>query len=431
MQSFTKPTSKQIEETLPLLSSPQHELHFFSNLQNPHWVVPLASQDVFKYPPKAETVKGGGTRFPSWPQANYLARMSALTPGIVAEILEKIETDNTSVIGNIIQAALAMPASVAKRLVSLISKASRTGVLRFYYEDACKFCVFLGENGEVDTAEILANALFEPQFEKGQENPKHLDDYWFKEGLKLPIMVKNKPEAYLRKLCQWLKNSIDAIRTIEGENDYSWSWRPAIEESEQNRDYEFPGVMTGFVRMGFETALRLEKPMAFNDALEILKNEEYLVFRRIQIHLINEFVDKCPELAQTTMLDFNLSEDRYFKHEYAMLVANNFNSLNEDEKVMWYAWVDKGPDMESFNQSVKDNTGKEATDEDRKGRTEYWQFEKLYLIREHLKGERKGFYENILAKKGEPEFADKNFSMTTSWGNDSPITVALFNSRSP
>src|SRR5438128_7793895 len=76
MKSYSKPTNKQLDQAMPLLSSPQHEAYFFSRLENPNWIGPLAERDVFKYPPKAEHLEGE-VRFPAWPPGRYLARMAA------------------------------------------------------------------------------------------------------------------------------------------------------------------------------------------------------------------------------------------------------------------------------------------------------------------------------------------------------------------
>ena len=44
--------------------------------------------------------------------------------------------------------------------------------------------VQLAQGGEIDAAMNLADSLFSPSFEEGQDEPRRRDNYWYKEGLK-------------------------------------------------------------------------------------------------------------------------------------------------------------------------------------------------------------------------------------------------------
>ena len=127
MKSYSKPTADQVDAALARISSLQHEAYFFSRLENPHWIAPLAERDVFSYPPQAEHVEGGGVRFPRWPQSKYLARMAELAPEPVADLLSAVDTNNLSIIADILDAALVMPPDLARHLVAGISKAMEEG----------------------------------------------------------------------------------------------------------------------------------------------------------------------------------------------------------------------------------------------------------------------------------------------------------------
>ena len=426
MKSYAKPTNEQVDAALPLLSSPQHEAYFFARLDNPHWIVPLTARDVFTHPPKVEPVKGGGVRFPTWPPSRYLARMAAHAPSEVAAIFDGLETDNPSVIGDMLDAALAMPAEIAVKLAPKVERAAQDGTLWVYFKDASDLCVRLAEGGEVDAALNLADALFTPRFEEGQEGPRGRDDYWYKDGLKkvAPVLAPRNPQVFLRKLCDWLQASVEAKGHVDLESgaDGSCSWRPAIEEHGQNRDYDFAGAMVGFVRDGFERAVNGGQ-LSLDEALAIVEDYEYLVFKRLRLHLINEFADKCEDFARRTILDHQLFDDYRFKHEYAMLVGRRLTLLTPEEKTTWFGWIDAGPDMSDFDESIKENLGREATEEDRQSRIRYWQFEKLHCVRDHLPDERREFYERMLDEHGEPKMADLNVRTEFGWGSQSPMTV--------
>ena len=85
-------------------------------------------------------------------------------------------------------------------------------------------------------------------------------------------------------------------------SDDSDHWRPAIEEHEQNRTYDFAGNLVGLVRQGFEQAIDGQH-IEIDSALGILADHEHWVFTRLRIHLISRFAERAPELARATMMD--------------------------------------------------------------------------------------------------------------------------------
>lgn len=424
MKSYSKPTSEQVDAAIPLLSSPQHEMYFFAHLENPHWIAPLAKRGVFTYPPKAQQVEGGGIRFPRWPPGRYLVRMASVAPQEVADIFAKMETDNASVIGDMLDAAMAMPTNISVSLVPAIQNAARQDALWIHFKDASDLCVRLAQGGEYDAAMKLAEVLFAPSFEEGRKEPRRRDRYWYKDGLREVISVLAGPCAHvlLPKLCDWLNVSIRKRMQRYGdrtsETDYSYVWRPAIEEHEQNKSYDFAGAMTGFVRAGFEQAIG-SASISLDEALQIVGRYSFLMFKRLRIHLIGEFAEKNPRLAREVMLDRRLFEDYEYKHEYARLVGKRFSMLEPAEQMEWLGWVCDGPRGEE-GEALDEPDDQDLTQR----RRDYRRFQRLHWVRDHLAGENKRFYQEMLAKCGEPDMADLNVRVGPArWGSDSPMTV--------
>ena len=409
-----------------LLRDPDVRREFFSALDGTDWITPLREAGYFDHPPETSRSQDSGVQYPTWPESKYLARMASRAPSEVAAILDGLETDNPPVIGDMLAAALAMPVEVAVKLAPRIERAAQDGTLWIYFKDASDLCLRLAKDDQVDAALTLADALFTPRFEEGQEGPRGRDDYWYKDGLKkvVPVLAPQHPQVFSRKLCDWLKASVEAKEHVDLESgaDGSYSWRPAIEEHGQNRDYDFAGAMVGFVRDGFETVVNGGQ-LSLDEALVIVERYAYLVFKRLRLHLINEFADQCEDLARRTILDHQLFDDYRFKHEYAMLVGRRLTLLTPEEKTTWFGWIDAGPDMSDFDESVKKGLISDATDEDRRADCHYWQFEKLHWVRDHLPDDRREFYEQMLDEHGEPELADLNVYMEIGWGSQSPMTV--------
>lgn len=423
MPSLKTPTSQQIETVLQRIRSPEFAAYFLSRLENPKWIAPLRHSGLFDSPPPpAIHVEGGGVQYPRWAASRYLARMASQTPNEVAAIFGKIQTDNAFIIGDIVDAALTMPADVATSLVPVISQAAREGTLWIHFKNASDLCVRLAEGGEFSAAVQLADALFTPTFEEGKEEPSRRDAYWYKDGLKkvAPVLAEANAREFLPKLCDWLKTTVDATRyaDLDSDSDSSDTWRPAIEEHEQNRDYEFAGAVVGYVKDAFEQAIR-QKSLSLDEALRILEKYRYLIFQRMSLHLIGEFAEQNPDLARQTMLDFGLFEDYGCKHEHARLLGRRFAVLGPNEQEEWLTWVRTGP-RGKLAKIIADSDDAEKAE----GWCHYWRFERLHWVRDHLTGEDKQVYEEMLAECGEPDMADLNFRLGPERGDrESPMTV--------
>ena len=203
MPSFKTPTQRQIETAIQRLRSPELAVYFFSRLENPNWVTALKEKGIFATPPPPVPVESGGVRFPHWPASKYLARMAQHVPSEVAAIFAGMDTDNESIIGDILESAMRMPAQVAATLVPVISLAIGAGTLWLHFEVASDLCVRLAEGGELHASMTLADALFEPKLEKGREMPNRRDDYWYQAGLKkvVPVLTEREPREFLKNMC--------------------------------------------------------------------------------------------------------------------------------------------------------------------------------------------------------------------------------------
>jgi hypothetical protein len=415
MPSFAAPTQQEIDTAAQRMRSPELAAYFLSRLQNPKWIGPLSERGIFANPPPTG----------HWPASSYLARMAKLEPSQVADVFGNIQPANASVVRDMIDAAMAMPTKVAVKLVANIGRASKAGALWMNFKSASELCVRLADSAETTAALVLADVLFTPKVDDPEE-PNRRDVYWYKDGLKnvVPVFVSRVPKVFLVRLCNWLKVSMESTKRVElgsGDDDSCW-WRPAIEDHEQNHDYDLVGELVGFLRQGLEAAVS-GGHLSFEDAIAIVERYPYLVFKRLRLHLINTFADRRTDLAKASILDRGLFDDHEFKHEYALLIGNRLNLLSSEEKAMWFGWIDAGPDMAGFDESVMEGLNRSATEQDRQARIQYWQFEKLHCVRDHLDGDRRRFYEQMLAEHGVPELADLNVRFKSGWGVSSPMTV--------
>ncbi len=423
MKSFAKPTAQLIDAVEPLLSAAPQVRYFFDQLKNPLWIGPLRDRGFFAEPPPAQDISGA-VRHPPWPESRYLARMASLAPDEVASILEGVSTDNAQVARDIVDAASAMPASIAAALVPKLCEVWKLLQDFFHgFGSIANLCARLAQEGAPDAAVTLARSVFAVSRVKGHRRSDHA----YFEGLAAvtPALISTRTEEFLCLLLGGLKRVVkqEMHSQVDAEYDGSHMWRPAIEEHKQNFDFDFGSRYVGCVREALELAVR-DGHLLLPDALQHLECSRRLVFRRLRVHLINVFAEQAAELARQTIMDRALFDNYRYKHEYAMLCGRRFPLLTPEERATWFAWVDEGPDMSRFDDAIRENLGQEPTEQDRKGRIEYWQFEKLHWVRDHLQGDRQAFYQRMLSEHGEPTLADLNVRYgPTRWGSESPFTV--------
>ncbi len=306
--------------------------------------------------------------------------MAPSAPREVASVFLAIETEDydASVWTDMLTAALAMPVGVGKELVPGLCKVITHGGIWLDFDDACDFCIHLAAEGEADAAMNLAGALFTPRFARYEETPRGRDEHFYKEGLKkaIPALVAVRAVSLLPKLCDWLCAAIEAKKYVDRKSgqDFSYSWRPAVEEHEGNKTYDFAGEMVGFIRGAFEQAID-GGFITLVLALKVLDHYSYLVFQRLRIHLINRYAELDPALARETMLRREYFDDYQFKHEYAMLAGKRLPVLEPRERERWFSWIDAQPSDEQLG--IEES----ATGGQRAKRTRYWRFERLHWVR--------------------------------------------------
>jgi hypothetical protein len=344
--------------------------------------------------------------------------MGADAPAAVAAALDGIDVANPNVAGDVVDAALAMPAAMGSTLVPTIARAAQAGSLAFHTIEAGDLATRLAEGGEIEAALSLAEGLFEPNSLDSSGEWRGRDFYWYEKALDhvLPILARSRPIPFLHALCRWLTTAIEAKPNVDRESgdDYSYWWRQSIEEHGQNSDSDFAGNLVGFVRRGFEVAIA-EGGVSLSDALRIIEHRRFLVFHRLKVHLVDFFAAQDPKMATGIMMDRGYFDDFRFKHEYAILMGHQFDLLPGNQQERWLGWARSGPDPEEL-----DDLGEDA----QTARADYWRFTRLHWVREHLTGRDLEFYQGMLETHGEPELADLHMRVSSgSWGSISPVKL--------
>jgi len=398
-----------------LLTSPEHQQYFFDRLKNPAWVDPLEARGFFQAPPSPESLPGGVLRCRPWPQSQYLARMASSAPESVSRILGSLNTDNWFVVQDAIEALRSMPPQYSAPIASRYGAAVDRHHMWHQLERIAELAAQLVEGGFPAEAMQLALATFTPRSEEDSGN--RLEERRQVDALRLlvPALLPARPKGVLALLVRLLFAEVRSGRgqSVDG-HEFSYIWRPAIEDHARNSDSNKASELVALVRDGFDLAIR-SSHLSLSDAVVLLDTHDSEILKRIRIHLIAEFAERDTSLAKRTMLDRSLFFDFNLKHEYARLVRMHFGLLDAAERGTWLEWIDAGP-----KESAVAGSGDEI--EDRKRRREYWQFERLGWVQNYVEGPRLELFERMRKTWIEPEQDDLD-SASSPWGHTSPFSA--------
>src|SRR5208283_333210 len=161
MKSWKKPTPEEVASAVALLSHAEQYRYFFDRLENPRWIAPLSAKGFFLKPPALiRDDPTGPLRFPPWPESRYLARMAKIAGDEVLGVILRIpNTDNVLVQEDFLDAALAMPAALAVKLLPAVKLWVQSKFLLYLPEKVASLAVQLGREGFVDEALDVMSSL--------------------------------------------------------------------------------------------------------------------------------------------------------------------------------------------------------------------------------------------------------------------------------
>jgi len=444
MKSWKTPTPEQVDRAVALLGHAEHYRYFFDRLENPEWISPLKSKGFFSNPPKTQRDKTRGTiHFPPWPESRYLARMASLSPEVALEVILQIpDTDNVRVCEDLPDAALSMPPDLSVQLVEKAKNWARLPYQLGLPEKLGSLIAHLAKDGKVDAALELARVLLEilPDLSYAEKSeaeetyrlppePRARFDIWeYEEILKkdFPELVKGAGIQAFELLCDLLKTFIQFSqrrKDKEGSEDYSYIWRPAIEEHKENEPKDLKDILVSGVR---DTAAYLIKnnAVSISELVRNLETRRWKIFHRIALHLLRQFPDAEPDLITARLTNYKLFDDHGMRHEYALLIGECFAVIPRDRQPIILGWIDKGPDLAKFKRTREQWTGKQITDKDEIRHKKIWQRDRLSWFKSHLPEEWKRRYEELVAEFGEPEHPEfSSYSGATWEGPFSPKTA--------
>jgi hypothetical protein len=160
LADIVSPTDEDFRELRKLPYTEATHRYFFGKATSHEWLPKLKDAGFFDHPPEP-VQEEEGFRLPSWPQADYLARVAPHVPALVRETVESVITSNATVQWQLVQVALALPVSESVSLVPKI-RSWVPSLRRFdFVEPLLDYITALSEGGYGDEALALLADLYD------------------------------------------------------------------------------------------------------------------------------------------------------------------------------------------------------------------------------------------------------------------------------
>lgn len=402
--------------------------YFFKQLTNPNWLLPLSSEGFFLLPPEPIENKEEGTiSYPQWPQSQYLCAMAAQEPELVSRIILEIETKNSTVQAELMDAITRFRPEISARHTEQICLWLKNPTF-FMGKKVGQIVSHLAKGKEIDSAGSISREFLyllpqerlntkdtDDESQLLYKRPQSRVDSWeYVEFLNSNFLdfLHADPQCALMIVIQALEEAINLSGAISTETyrDYSEYWRPAIENHEQNHGHDdVRNSLINVVRISSECCID-QDPHCFENILNKLKEKQWVLFRRIAIHILRIYGNNHINLVEKYIFNKKLFLDSEVFHEYIRLVQDYFSKLNKEKQQEFLEWVKEESIIVDGDNNVKSK--------------ELWLFRWLTILKGQLDNQSENLRLLLHNKYGELEHPDLlAYSSGIMVGPTSPLST--------
>jgi hypothetical protein len=324
-----------------LLTSVDDVAFFFGELTSPEWIPLLEEAGLLKDPP-SPVESEGGAMFPFWPVSRYLVRVADQDPERVADVLYGVrETPNPRIWWDTVDGLVKMPAAATARFVPTIKRWVHHPWRLGLDVSTAKLIEHLVAEEARDNAIELGTDLARLVPPAGWDEAQSwipLDNYEYgklvaRTARRLATFGPDGIFPLVGDLEEFLR--VRRPEVHQGRRaDLSFMWRPAIEDHEQNWDHDREAELVRAIRDGLETLVAMS-PEALEATAASLLDSQWPVVRRLGLHLLVEYGDRIPGLAERSLTDRDLLDDDHHRHELYRLVSARFGAISPEAKRMF------------------------------------------------------------------------------------------------
>lgn len=435
--NLKEPSPENVDRVVAMLGHAEQVRYLLDKLDDPLWLRPLYEKGFFKAPPPPDEDPSQGTiGFPLWPQSRFLARAAKIPEAqeLVLKVALAIETKNVRIHEDLADVALALPPAQGVMLARRAEDWLESPFQMLLPEKLGELVRQLLAGGETSAGLRLAKNLLRVDPDPSRApaggaavmvspQPRgrfHIHHYAAALKSCAPALVRAGGEDALQLLCDLLATAIKLSQTNpDGAEDYSWIWRPRIEESEGSdvRDLLVSAVRDGACELAGTSAERARK------VVHLLEARAWCVFRRISLRVLADVWRMVPDVAATRLGIRELFDDRHFRHEYAALAKASFAGVEAATREAVIGWIRAGPDIEAYARRYEEALSRSSTAEERAQFVDLWRRARMAPVAAALPLEMQGQYNLLVAKYG-PQEDEPRREMAELVHSESPKSAA-------
>lgn len=209
---YAVPTVAAVDSAVARTGHIQHRRVFYSKLENPNWVVPLAKRGAFKTAPQVDG--HGQANMDGWPEGEYLAKVASAAPDkVLTAVQPALANDHPVVQRIVLDIAEQVP---VKSLVTILPTVRRYLQLpwRSWLDPVKLVAVIrrLVEGGCIKQARTLAQDLYQPRpaTSPAADPQIVLEQYWYVQTLPDTVRALGFEPKTLSAVVGWLQEWVKA-----------------------------------------------------------------------------------------------------------------------------------------------------------------------------------------------------------------------------
>ena len=435
--------TRMVERSLALIEKETDRQYFFSRLNNPAWIQPLAERGCFEGPPNNVHLQDGYLQCPSWGELEYLRNVCKEARDEVVEIVLALPSvDNPRVYADILEIALELDAERSARLLPKILESSRLEFRFFPFKFPDLLAYWVSEyqtDAALELAKVLVQFVPDPKSEEKQRKLREIK----KNGTDNSEVQLGKVDSTLRPIPRFRRYRrflnehvrllaenepfivasmlIDAtakmIRLGKHEDeleggtisDYSEIWCPRL--NEPRRDY--PDSKESLVHtLNYACERVFENEVESIELLDrALRSQRWGVFTRLRQHLyaLHPCEQTKPWIRELIIqeCDYGRWEHQYEFQRMVRLAAEHFGEelLTEDDRKEIYDAILSGPPEEDFREWL----GDKFTETQFRKRRRQFHRQQFRPFKRVLFGEYASYFQKLEAEETADEVTDESY----------------------
>jgi len=390
--------------------------YFFAGIPHPSWAAHLWSHGFYATSPILQIDAQDRPNLDHLDALRYLNSVASQAPDVVMQHAMTVNGHGWY-IRRALEAVCSIPAllalSITERIVLWYSDPE---VAREIDHAAYQLIMRFASAGEADAAFAIFRAMMTPRFSSLQPATSRFlepiavelqSQYYELFTQELSLLANADLERLAGMLEEVLRSIVTYCATPESYQAKDAYWRSAIEDTDQDSRESPAEKLLVALRKSFENWLDLDSDSARIAILPMLE-DDYVIFRRLAIHLIAHSPYTFPDELTALLLGRENYDDDSIHHEFLHLLKAGFPYLASEDQSQVIELIQAGMGDAHRQSSLEwiNRSSERDPDAELEAINKSWIRDRLYMIGENLPQDAAQELARLIEELGAPERPD-------------------------